>query len=281
MQSQVLRAIGNLGWERPTLWINDPLWVSLLDQGWPSLYDVTDDWVHAERSSRVHERIVKADRALIDGVDAVVVCSPELLVRKGGTLVRNGVDVAAYRRPADRPADLPAGPNAVYVGTLHEDRLDVDLTLATAARLARMGASLVLVGPDALASETSQRLRAASGLLVLGGRPAEQVPGYLQHAEVLVVPHVVDAFTDSLDPVKLYEYLAIGRPIVSTPVAGFRDAETARGIEVVGAEQFPDAVANLLRDPRPTVVHEGIPEWTDRAAQMRAVIQGISVRVAL
>ena len=50
------------------------------------------------------------------------------------------------------------------------------------------------------------------------------MPAYLQHADVLVVPHVVTPFTDSLDPIKLYEYQAAGRPVVSTPVAGFRDA---------------------------------------------------------
>ena len=52
--------------------------------------------------------------------------------------------------------------------------------------------------------------------------------GYLQHADVLVVPHVVTSFTDSLDPIKLYEYQAVGRPVVSTPVAGFRDADDPR-----------------------------------------------------
>ena len=50
------------------------------------------------------------------------------------------------------------------------------------------------------------------------------MPAYLQHADVLVVPHVVTPFTDSLDPIKLYEYHAAGRPVVTTPVAGFRDA---------------------------------------------------------
>ena len=41
---------------------------------------------------------------------------------------------------------------------------------------------------------------------------------YLQHADVLVVPHLVNAFTDSLDPIKLYEYQAVDKPVISTPV---------------------------------------------------------------
>lgn len=281
MRAQVLRAVAALGWKRPVLWINDPLWSSLLDLGWPSLYDITDDWAAADRPRRVHERIVRAERVLLDGVDAVVVCSPTLRHRKGGTIVQNGVDVNLYRRPTDRPADLPRGPVAVYVGTLHEDRLDVDLVVSTASALADAGATLALVGPDALSRDASARLRAAAGIRVLGARAAAEVPAYMQHADALIVPHVVTPFTDSLDPIKLYEYLAAGRPVVSTPVAGFRDAKGRRGLEITSANEFPRAVVAAATGARPSIEHPDIPTWADRAAQMRAVIQSIVLGVTL
>ena len=81
----------------------------------------------------------------------------------------------------------------------------------------------MLLGPDALEAAQRGALEDA-GVVLLGARPSVEVPAYLQHADVLVVPHVVTPFTDSLDPIKLYEYQAAGRPVVSTPVAGFRDA---------------------------------------------------------
>ena len=81
----------------------------------------------------------------------------------------------------------------------------------------------MLLGPDALEATERSTLERA-GVVLLGARPSAEVPAYLQHADVLVVPHVVTPFTDSLDPIKLYEYQAAGRPVVSTPVAGFRDA---------------------------------------------------------
>ena len=59
--------------------------------------------------------------------------------------------------------------------------------------------------------------------MLLGPREHTAVPAYLTNADVLVVPHVVTPFTDSLDPIKVYEYLAAARPVVSTPVAGFRE----------------------------------------------------------
>ena len=71
------------------------------------------------------------------------------------------------------------------------------------------------------------------------------VPAYLKNADVLVVPHVVTGFTDSLDPIKVYEYLAAGLPVVSTPVAGFREIGLAH-VSVVPGEPFPRG------DPRVT-----------------------------
>ena len=68
---------------------------------------------------------------------------------------------------------------------------------------------------------------AGASVRLLGPRPYADVPGYLQHADVIVVPHRVDAFTESLDPIKAYECLAVARPVVATPVAGL---SRARGL---------------------------------------------------
>ena len=80
----------------------------------------------------------------------------------------------------------------------------------------------------ALGADDQARLTDA-GALLLGAREHTAVPAYLKNADVLVVPHVVTEFTDSLDPIKVYEYLAAGRPVVSTPVAGFRELDDDAG----------------------------------------------------
>ena len=203
-------------------------------------------------------------------------CSPELVRRKSAnrsvTLIPNAVDAAAYRRPAPRPADLPDGPVALYLGTVHPDRIDVDLCEATARALGEAG-TLVLVGPNLLAAEQAARLRDA-GARLLGPRPRDEVIGYLQHADVLVVPHVVTEFTDSLDPIKLYEYQAVGRPVVSTPVAGFRDADDPR-ITIASGDAFAAAVAAAV--PAATGFPDGadgpVADWSERVAAMAAVVQ--------
>ncbi|GAA4161082.1 hypothetical protein GCM10022286_18130 [Gryllotalpicola daejeonensis] len=277
LRAQLRAAVRRLGWTSPVLWINDPLWAQLVTtSGWPSLYDMTDDWVEASRSGRENARLREADELLLRTAGEVVVCSTGLEASRGRVrpvhLVPNAVDVARYRVPAARPADLPAGAVALYAGTLHEDRLDVELAVRTGRALHSEGAALVFVGPNALSAENSARLGAEPGIHVLGGRPFRELPAYLQHADVLVVPHLVDRFTDSLDPLKLYEYQAVGRPIVSTAVAGFRDAA---GVVISGADAFPDAVTQLVAPRRDSIEPGEVADWASRVADLAEIISGL------
>ena len=284
LANTIVRAAHRAGMRRPTLWLNDPGAAPLARlTAWPTLYDMTDDWLAADRPAAELERIRKEEGWLLVHAAAVVACSAELVRRKSPDrqgraidLVANAVDVDAYREPKQRPADLPAAA-AVYVGTLHTDRLDVALCVATARALAGRG-SLVLVGPNALSAADTDRLRAA-GVVLLGPRDYDAVIGYLQHADALVVPHVISAFTDSLDPIKMYEYAAVGRPVFATAVAGFRDADDPR-VTVAEASDFPAIVASAV--PAPSASLDGtaapVPTWEDRATAMESVLDAIGPR---
>lgn len=272
----VIRAASRLGLTDPMLWVNDPSGAAVLERtAWPALYDITDDWLEADRTPAEHGRLVRDETSLMEGCAEVVVCSPALVRVKGAvrpvTLVPNAVDVAAYRVPRERPADLPDGPVALYLGTVHTDRIDLDLCVATAQAVRGRG-HVVLVGPAPLAPGDAARL-ASAGVVLLGPRDRDDVPAYLQHADVLLVPHVVTPFTESLDPIKLYEYRAVGRPVVSTPVAGFRGAGDPR-VTVADGASFADAVARALPAASrfPMGAADDVPTWADRVTEVRAVL---------
>ncbi|WP_127473826.1 glycosyltransferase [Microbacterium sulfonylureivorans] len=281
LRGEVRRAVRRLGLSSPVLWVNDPSWAGLVTAtDWPSVYDMTDDWLAADRPDRELRRIAANERVLMARCAAVVVCSEGLRETRSSqrdvVLVPNAVDVERYRLPRVRPADLPERA-AVYVGTQHEDRLDVELVLRTADAAASVDGSIVLVGPSALAAANVARLAAHPRVVLLGPRPFTDVPAYLQHATVLVVPHVVNDFTDSLDPIKLYEYLAVGRPIVSTPVAGFRSL-TSASVTIADASDFAGAVGEELATDRPTVVESTVPDWADRVSAFGDVLAPLYVR---
>jgi teichuronic acid biosynthesis glycosyltransferase TuaH len=202
----------------------------------------------------------------------VVVCSPALAATKGRIrpvrLIPNAVDVAQFAKPQQRPSDLPKAPTAVYVGTLHEDRLDVNLCNRLGLRLHAVGAALVFVGPCSLSPHNDELLRSTPGVVLLGARPNRLIPGYLQHANTLIVPHIVDGFTDSLDPIKMYEYQAVKRPIVSTPVAGFRELASLTGVQVAEGDAFVDAVVDAATNSSPDIGEFVVPDWSVRVAAM-------------
>lgn len=283
LRGQVRGAVQKAGWWPDIVWINDPGWAEFDPTlSAPVVYDVTDDWTAADRPERERERTVRHHDRLLRESDAVIVCSPHLqraaqTVRERAHLISNAVEVSRYRTPAARPADLPPAPVAVYVGTLHEDRLDVALAARTARAMAAIGGSAALVGPDVLSETSRGRLTSTPGLHMLGPKAYTEVPAYLQHATVLIVPHVVDAFTDSLDPIKLYEYRAVGRPVVSTPVAGFRDLAGSQGIEVRDAAAFPEAVVGAARADAATVPFDDVPDWADRVAAAREVLHDVQL----
>jgi teichuronic acid biosynthesis glycosyltransferase TuaH len=281
-------ATRRLGMSDPIVWVNDPGAARLLQRDEASaaraLYDITDDWLAAARAPAERTRLAHGERFLLTTAAEVVACSRELVQRKSPqrpegrhpiVLIPNAVDTAAYREMRPRPDDMPAGTVAVYAGTIHSDRFDVATTLAT-ARALRGSATVVLVGPNLLEPTATAELRDA-GVVLLGVRPRADLVGYLQHADVLLVPHIVDDFTDSLDPIKLYEYTAAGRRVVSTPVAGFRDSVDDL-VVCATAERFPAAVLHALTTPYGNADRRAVPDWADRARAMHQVLERLRSR---
>jgi glycosyltransferase involved in cell wall biosynthesis len=258
------------------LWLNDVTYAPLMaEAGWPGVYDVTDDWLLAPFADRELARLRALDRLALEGAREVVVCSPALEASRGRerrvTLIRNGVDVGHFRRTQARPDDLAPSPIAVYIGSLHDARLDVDLVVELARSVP--GLSIALVGPDSLQPASRRLLSSQANVRLLGPRPYAAVPAYLQHADVIIVPHRVTPFTDSLDPIKAYECLAVATPTVATPVAGFR--ELAEAVTVVAPEQFSAAVRTALSTPTPTHVpgNGRVRQWKESAAAFATVLE--------
>jgi teichuronic acid biosynthesis glycosyltransferase TuaH len=271
--AQVRVAARVLRFDRPILWLNDVTFAPLIGRtGWPTIYDVTDDWLLAPMPEGKRKRLRALDELAVQNAAEVVVCSLNLARSRGAirpvTLIPNAVDVVHFQRRRRRPVDLPPPPVAVYVGTLQDARLDVGLVTQLARAIETL--NVVLIGPDSL-SEPSRAQLALPNVRLLGPRPYEDVPAYLQHANVIVVPHVVDDFTDSLDPIKAYECLAVARPVVATPVAGFRELQ--KRLSVVEREAFVEAVRKALASPTRSANTDEIPSWDERAEELAKVLE--------
>ena len=120
VDARLARSIANAAtrarFDSPVLWINDPAGASLLEAtGFPALYDITDDWLAADRPPAEHARLVRNERLLLQGCAEVVVCSPHLRTTKGATravtMIPNAVDVDAYAVRAPPSTRSPERPS--------------------------------------------------------------------------------------------------------------------------------------------------------------------------
>ena len=165
----------------------------------------------------------------------------------------SSVDVAHFaqaRRSGPEPTDQAAlpGPRLGYYGVIDE-RLDLGLVAALADQ--RPDWSIVMVGPVVKISEDDLPRRA--NIHWLGGKDYAELPDYLRGWDVALMPFALNEATRFISPTKTPEYLAAGRPVVSTPIADvvrhYGEVEAVRIAD--GADAFvaacDDALA-LVRD---------------------------------
>lgn len=223
--AQIRRATRRVGLERPWIWTQAPHTADLIDllDRAGLIYDLTDDWPAFETDPIRRELLTERVGQLARAADVVLACSPWLcdVAERLGVVpsyVPNAIDGdLASQTAGPALADLARlpRPRLGYVGTLHAARLDIEL-LVEAATLQPTW-SFALLGPDSLDDPSRARLLAPANIHHLGVIPHRQVQRALAELDVGLIPNLVTDFTRSLDPLKTYEYLEAGLPVISTP----------------------------------------------------------------
>jgi glycosyltransferase involved in cell wall biosynthesis len=164
-------------------------------------------------------------RAALDQVDALFVVSEyyrralRAETDKPLVLLGNGAEVAHFENAQPMPEDLARlpRPRIGYVGLLSHF---LDFDTLEAVRRARGAGTLVLIGPGSPDTEARIReLSAREGVAVLGERPYQRVPAYMQGLDVGLIPfRANDPYVQGINPNKVYQYLAAGLPVVTTPL---------------------------------------------------------------
>jgi glycosyltransferase involved in cell wall biosynthesis len=191
-------------------------------------------------------------------------------------LLGNGVELGHFAAPRSVPADLAAlpGPRIGYIGLLsHFLNFDV----LEALRRNRRGGTVVLLGPgspatDAAVADFARR----DGVAVLGPRPYADVPAYMQGLDVGVIPfRASDPYVRGINPNKVYQYLAAGIPVVTTPLLDLAPSPPDLLFASTPAE-FERALEQALTGPpdagrRRALAHAH--DWDALAARMVAEIE--------
>ena len=236
------------------LWSYSPLTTVLFQPAEDTfvVYHAVDDIAAQPAMPKV--RIEAAERDLVRRADLVFATAPLLAERHGAlnphtTYWPNVVDHDHFAVAVAPAADLAAlpGPRIGFVGAVAGYKLDIRL-LAAVARL-RPGYSFILVGQVGEGDPATDvsSLLAEPNIHLVGPRPYTNLPACLAAFDAALLPCPITPYTRAMFPMKLFEYLAAGLPVVSTPLPAI--AAFASLLQIAeGADAFAHAIDSALAD---------------------------------
>jgi len=148
--------------------------------------------------------------------------------RKDIIFLPNGVDYEHFSTPTaipDELAKLP-GPKVAYTGSINK-KVDLELLLTIAEKLP--DTQFIMIGPigelDASGHLHLLQVKRTKNIHLLGEKQIDEIPAYMQHVDINVMIYKSDESTwaSSGYPLKLHEYLAVGKPIVSADIDAVRE----------------------------------------------------------
>lgn len=269
-----------------------PFWAPLArrareELGWTIVYDCMDD--HAAFSTN-DASMLAGEAWLLRESDLVVTTSRRLRERaeasaRRSVSVANGCDYDHFANGADgEPAAALAdvdGPVIGYVGAISEW---FDFDLIRHAVRTHPDWTFVLVGSTWGAPEHAD-LAEAANVRFLGEQPYETVPALLGRFDVACIPFVLTPLIEATDPVKLYEYMAAGKPVVASRLPEL-EVHAGRVSLVDGPEAFTEAVARELANDseerrRARAAFASDNTWKQRADDLLEAVAATFARASI
>jgi glycosyltransferase involved in cell wall biosynthesis len=222
------------------------------------VYDCVDDWPSFFSHPREKSYIARLDEGLCRRADLVFVGSEPLREKKVGFnprtfVVNHAADVGHFARAADPETKVPEEleriphPRIGFVGMMDAIRFDASLLGQLAEN---PGYHLVIVG--GVVGGAGKILPAHPNLHWLGMKPVNELPAYLKGMDVCLMPYRLNEATRNIYPLKLHEYLATGKPVVSTAIPAVEDL---RDLVYVAdsPDHFSQCVAQALSETDETL----------------------------
>jgi glycosyltransferase involved in cell wall biosynthesis len=285
------RTLRRLGFSRPIIWLSQPYHSYYLGNFAERLiiYHVVDEYLAYPGVTPENRTVLEeSEKQLLGKADLVLVVSEKLLKTKGvynkhTCLIPNAVDYESYEKArldtGPLPADIAQLPSPVigYSGLISR-RLDLGLIERIAAT--HPDWSLVLVGMvnDKGCEQMMSRLRHMSNVYFSGIKEIGQVPYYIKAFDVGIIPYMINRETENLSALKLYDFMAVGMPVVATafPAAGeFKDVVyIAADSHADFIQRIEDALAEnneILAAERRRIASQNT--WEQRMKQVSDCIQ--------
>jgi len=252
------RWTGRLGLRQPILFVYHPCNESLIGRLGEkvAVYECVDE-LSASKGLVRNETVIALEKRLLKKADIVVVTHRNLLkskehLAKKIRLIPNAADIEHFKKAALSSTSVAPEMRGIprpVIGFIGSVQYWIDLDLIRELAGAHPDWSFVLIGPVGRLAKIS-KIKGLKNVHLLGRKDYNDLPTYLRAFDVCINPYIVDRTSDNCSPLKLYEYLAAGKPVVSAdmPEAGKFSGvlETAHG-----AREFGEKIQRIL---------DGLPE---------------------
>lgn len=250
---QIKIALHRAGIKKPFIWLGCPTAYFLLRSlDYNGLvYQRTDRYEAYKGVDNSY--ISDIDRKLKREADMTVFCSSLLYEKeqedcRKALYIEHGVDYDYFAGAGENsiePADIAEikRPRAVYVGGMSEGVFDPEFMCAVAKKLPEW--NFVLVGDSKLREGWADK---DANIYLLGQRDYSEVAAYMAAGDVLIMPWCRNEWIEVCNPVKMKEYLAVGKGVVSTPfyeLKYYRDTVC----NCATVEEFAEAIVKLEKNP--------------------------------
>ncbi|MGE8350725.1 MAG: glycosyltransferase [Pseudomonas protegens] len=286
---QLRRSIGEL-----LSWANSPQLVSLIQHPFwapvagvlPNSRVVYDCMDHHQGFGNNAAQLQQLECSLIREADVVLFASAWLeqhwhpqrprTPAQQRAVLRNAADFDYFSTPTEHRYQEPEKrPVIGYYGALAH-WFDVDLVSAIAEAFAHC--TVLLIGADT--ARIGARLRGHTNIKLTGEIPYAQLSAYLQAFDVCILPFRIEPLTLATNPVKVYEYLSAGKPVVAVDLPELHEFKQ----QVAIAEDTPsfiNAIARALQEPgcsdasRQRQAFAAQQTWQHRTQALLALTEGV------
>ncbi len=284
MQRQLSRAVARIGLNDPVIWVACPVASKMATEMAPSklVYQRTDKFEDYPNIDA--ETVRKCDMQLKAAADLTIFCSKSLYAEeesqcKKAVYVDHGVDFDAFagaEKDPNVPPEMASIPRPIvgFFGGIDSHTSNIALVEQLVGLLPDM--SFVFVGKE---SADCSSFKSRENVWMLGHKPYEQIPHYGKCFDVAIMPWRRNSWIEACNPIKFKEYLALGKPIVTTPFSQLAGHDNLL-YQARNPEQFAEQIRRAIAENNPDRIKARRQKvrsatWDSRAQQVLNELYGM------
>lgn len=259
----------------PVALVDLPFWRPLAESI-PSTIIIYDCMDHHAGFSTNSKNMLSQEDVLVDAADIILTTSSflhqKICKKRHSHLIRNAAQVERFRDAGMRFQHRSGPVRVGYVGAIAE-WFDFELVIAAAKALPEFEFEMV----GAVTDIDIRRAKVCPNLHFRGEIPYSELADQIAQFDVCIIPFLLTSLTEATNPVKVYEYLAAGRPVVATPLPELRTCLPFVRL-ASGNDDFVAALREAAEERGDTLLAEqrmrwaSKHDWSRRAADLISAI---------